>query len=51
MEAVLANHADQNLHYLQLQERISAESRAYSTLSNILKARHDTIKNAIGNIR
>jgi hypothetical protein len=51
MEAVLANHADQNLHYLQLQERISAENRAYSTLSNVLKARHDTIKNAIGNIR
>ena len=37
--------------YLELQERISAESRAYSALSNVLKARHDTVKNAIGNIR
>jgi hypothetical protein len=51
MEQVLADNQDKNLYYLQLQERISAESRAYTTLSNVLKARHDTIKNAIGNIR
>jgi hypothetical protein len=51
VEATLASSADQNMYYLQLQERISAESRAYSALSNVLKARHDTIKNAIGNIR
>jgi hypothetical protein len=51
MEQVLADNQDKNLYYLQLQERISAESRAYSALSNVLKARHDTIKNAIGNIR
>ena len=51
MEQVLAENADKNLYYLQLQERISAESREYSALSNVLKARHDTIKNAIGNIR
>jgi hypothetical protein len=51
VEATLASSADQNLYYLQLQERISAESRSYSALSNVLKARHDTIKNAIGNIR
>ena len=37
--------------YLQLQEQISAENRQFSTLSNVLKARHDTVKNAIGNIR
>jgi hypothetical protein len=51
MEDMLSRHADQNLYYLELQERISAESRAYSALSNVLKARHDTIKNAIGNMR
>lgn len=51
MEQVLSENADKNLYYLQLQERISAESRAYTALSNVLKARHDTIKNAIGNIR
>lgn len=40
-----------NLYYLELQEQISAENRAYTTLSNVMKARHDTVKNAIGNIR
>lgn len=51
VEDVLAQNADMNMYYLELQERISAESRAYSAMSNVLKARHDTVKNAIGNIR
>jgi hypothetical protein len=51
VEDQLTESADLNLYYLQLQERISAESREYSALSNVLKARHDTVKNAIGNIR
>lgn len=51
MQQVLSQDADQNLYYLQLQEQISAESRGYSAVSNVLKARHDTMKNAIGNIR
>ncbi|MBK7581198.1 MAG: hypothetical protein IPI67_13415 [Myxococcales bacterium] len=51
MDEMLARNADMNLYYLELQERISAESRAYTTLSNVLKTRHDTVKNAIGNIR
>jgi hypothetical protein len=48
---ILANQADLNMQYLALQEQINAESREYSAISNVLKARHDTIKNAIGNIR
>jgi hypothetical protein len=48
---VLAQNADQNLYYLQLQERISQESRNFTALSNVLKARHETVKNAITNIR
>ena len=51
IEGALAEQADRNLYYLELQQRISAESRAYSALSNVLKARHDTVKNAINNIR
>lgn len=47
----LAQHAEQNLYYLRLQEQVSAESRQYTALSNVLKARHDMVKNAIGNIR
>ncbi|HEY6557047.1 MAG TPA: hypothetical protein VI072_07225 [Polyangiaceae bacterium] len=51
IEGTLSQNADMNLYYLELQERISAESREYSALSNVLKARHDTVKNAIGNLR
>lgn len=51
VEDTLQQSADMNLYYLELQERISAESRQYTALSNVLKARHDTVKNAIGNIR
>jgi hypothetical protein len=51
MQQVLAQDADQNLYYLKLQEQISAENRGYSAVSNVLKARHETMKNAIGNIR
>jgi hypothetical protein len=51
IESVLADSQAFNLYYLQLQEQISAENRQFSTLSNVLKARHDTVKNAIGNIR
>jgi hypothetical protein len=51
VEAALSDGANQNLFFIKLQERINAESRDYSAWSNILKARHDTVKNAIGNIR
>jgi hypothetical protein len=48
---ILAGQADLNMQYLALQEQINAESREYTAISNVLKARHDTVKNAIGNIR
>jgi hypothetical protein len=51
VEGQLAASQDMNLYYLQLQEAMSAENRSYSACSNVLKARHDTVKNAIGNIR
>jgi len=51
VEGVLAQGVDQNMYFLELQERISQEGRTYSALSNVLKARHETLKNAIGNIR
>jgi hypothetical protein len=51
VEGALAQSQEFNLYYLQLQEQLSAENRAYTAMSNVLKARHDTIKNAIGNIR
>jgi hypothetical protein len=51
VENTLAQSQEFNLYYLDLQERMSAENRTYSAMSNVLKARHDTVKNAIGNIR
>ena len=51
VEGSLAQSQEFNLYYLQLQEQLSAENRAFSAMSNVLKTRHDTVKNAIGNIR
>ena len=51
VESALAQSQEFNLYYLQLQEQLAAENRQYSAMSNVLKARHDTVKNAIGNIR
>lgn len=46
----LADGLDQ-LELIALQQRIQEENRRFSTLSNVLKARHETAKTAIGNIR
>jgi hypothetical protein len=51
VEGALAQSQEFNLYYLKLQEQLSAENRAFSAMSNVLKTRHDTVKNAIGNIR
>lgn len=40
-----------NLQYLSLQQNMQAENRQFTTLSNIMKTKHDTAKNAINNVR
>lgn len=40
-----------NLQYLQLQSQMQEENRSYTAVSNIMKTKHDTVKNSIGNIR
>ena len=40
-----------NLQYLQLQEKMQAENRSFSTVSNVMKTKHDTAKSSIGNVR
>lgn len=40
-----------NLQYLQLQEKMQNENRSYTTISNIMKTKHDTVKNSISNVR
>jgi hypothetical protein len=51
LQQALASHTEQSMRYLELQQRISSESRRFSALSNVMKARHDTTKTAINNIR
>jgi hypothetical protein len=51
MASVMKQSQEFNLYYLQIQEEMSQENRRFSALSNVMKARHETSKTAIGNIR
>lgn len=50
-EDLLARGQEMSMRMLRLQEAISEENRRYTALSNVLHARHEMAKNAIGNIR
>ena len=39
-----------NLEYLQLQEGMQRENREFTTLSNVMRVKHDSAKSAIQNI-
>lgn len=40
-----------NVQLLELQEDVQQENRRFSTVSNVLRAKHDTAKAAVSNIR
>ena len=40
-----------NIKMMEIQIKMQRENTVFSTLSNILKVRHDTQKNSVGNIR
>ncbi len=40
-----------NLQYLMLQNTISQENRQFTMVSNIMRQKHDTVKNSINNVR
>ena len=40
-----------NMQYLQLQQQMQNENRSYTAISNIMKTKHDTVKNSISNVR
>ena len=40
-----------NLQYLQLQNTMQNENRQFTMVSNIMKTKHDTVKNTISNVR
>jgi hypothetical protein len=40
-----------NMQYMHLQQELQSDNRHFSTMTNLLKARHDTAKSAINNMR
>ena len=51
LESSLQQSQDMNLYFLQIQEAVNSQNRSFTAFSNVLKAEHDTVKTAIGNIR
>jgi hypothetical protein len=42
---------DDNMRLLRIQTAMQHETQVFQTVSNVLKVRHDTVKNTIGNVR
>ena len=40
-----------SMQYLQLQDKMQNENRQYTTISNVMKTKHDTAKATINNVR
>ena len=51
MHAMQRESQSFNLQLLNLQQDVQDENRKFTTLSNVMKASHDTAKAAVGNIR
>jgi|SRR5215472_12100533 len=51
IEGSIAQSQEMNLYFLQIQEQMNADDRSYTALSNVLKSEHDTVQNAIGNLK
>jgi hypothetical protein len=51
MQAMQRESQAFNLQLLNLQEDVQQENRRFTTLSNVLRAKHDTAKAAVSNIR
>jgi hypothetical protein len=47
----LGKMAEENSKLLNLQAAIQQESQTFTAISNVMKSRHDTIKNSISNVR
>ena len=40
-----------NMQYLMLQEKMQQESRQFTVVSNVMKVKHDTARNALSNLK
>jgi hypothetical protein len=51
MEAMMQQGHASNLQLLALQQQVQQESQRFTTVSNVMRAKHDTAKAAVSNIR
>ena len=51
MDAVMQQGQASNLQLLALQQQIQQENQRFTTVSNVMRAKHDTAKAAVSNIR
>jgi hypothetical protein len=51
MNSSLKTMMDDNVKLLNMQSSMQHESQIFTAVSNVMKSRHDTTKNSIGNIR
>ena len=51
VEAMMQAGQASNLQLFALQEQVQQENQRFSTLSNVSRAKHDTAKAAVSNIR
>ncbi len=49
--SMVAEQASANIQYLKLQRQVQLEDQKFQTLSNVMKNRHDTLKNTIANVK
>jgi hypothetical protein len=51
VEAMMQQGQMSNLQLLALQQQVQQENQQFSTVSNVMRAKHDTAKAAVSNIR
>jgi hypothetical protein len=51
VQALVQGGQSSNLQLLALQQQVQQENQRFSTLSNVMRAKHDTAKAAVANIR
>jgi hypothetical protein len=51
METLMQQGQASNLQLLALQQQVQQENQRFTTVSNVMRAKHDTAKAAVSNIR
>lgn len=51
LDSLLDGQRSSNTQYLLLQNRMQQEARVFTAISNIMKVRHEAMKNTLANIR